>query len=144
MFIALPVWREVQSTLGRYPPECGGILGMKDHTITEFFFDYTAVHKNNAYFPCTDILNQKIIQWHSAGIQFCGMIHSHPKSDLRISQNDIFFARCIIQQNRTILNKVYFPIVSSTYDSEICSICTYTVTRTNLCAESTIITSNYL
>lgn len=69
MTITMQVWKEIRDTLGAFMPECGGILGMRNHIVTAFFFDSSPVQYDNAYFQNVDVLNQIILQWSTEKVQ---------------------------------------------------------------------------
>ena len=113
----LSVWENIRETIGTLPPEQGGILGGTFDTVTKFYFDSDAKSDSAHYYPCAKQLNFVLEDWHQAGTQFLGIIHSHQYGDMRLSAQDIAVAREIINRNSAICDHLFFPIVSSEFDS---------------------------
>ncbi len=86
--------------LGNAPIESGGILGIRDGMICSYFHDgYTAY---NEYRPDVRKLNQVILQWSKQGIEFAGIVHSHPNGCLRLSPADFDYAKMILNNDPEI------------------------------------------
>lgn len=139
MLLTKTVNSQIHETLGKLKPELGGILGSKNGVITTFYFDENSQFSNNSYYPCVATLNHQISEWSKSGILFCGVIHSHPRGDTKLSHDDILFARKIIECNISRIDKVYFPITTSTNDSDAFYIRTYVVDPNGIVEEETII-----
>ena len=94
------------------PPENGGILGGTQNIITEYYHD-NSIQKDiiAEYSPNTFHLNIKIQDWHKKGIEFYGLIHSHPSFEKTLSLADIDYIMNIM--NSIPFNEcfLYFPIV---------------------------------
>lgn len=109
----VPVYRivydEIMRTIGSIPPETGGILGMKDNCISSFYYDEYGSGTDNTYIPDFKRINDVLQMWNLSGIEFAGIIHSHP-SDMRLlSYADIRYAVQIMNEND--LSELYFPLV---------------------------------
>ncbi|WP_165067963.1 Mov34/MPN/PAD-1 family protein [Desulfovibrio sp. ZJ200] len=93
-------------------PEMGGILGINEQRIvTKYHFDSTGITTESRYTPDVEALNKVICEWAKAKIEFIGFVHSHPKSESRLSSGDITYARrikeaCMIPK---ILMVIYIP-----------------------------------
>ena len=139
MVISQNVYSQLSSTLGILQPELGGILGLRGGVVREFYFDEGNQFDCNSYFPSITNLNRQILRWSKAGARFCGVIHSHPMGNTTLSQNDISFARKIIELNNHHIGMVYFPITTSTFDNDVFSITTYAISLDEIIKEETII-----
>ncbi len=112
------VWEEIYKTLGTFPPEQGGILGGTFDTVTKFYFDSDAKRDSAHYYPSAKQLNDVLKDWYQEGTQFLGIIHSHQFGDMRLSPRDIDVAREIIGKNSSLCEHLFFPIISSEFDSK--------------------------
>ena len=112
------VWEEIYKTLGTFPPEQGGILGGTFDTVTKFYFDSDAKRDSAHYYPSAKQLNDVLKDWYQEGTQFLGIIHSHQFGDMRLSPRDIAVAREIIGKNSSLCEHLFFPIISSEFDSK--------------------------
>ena len=112
------VWEEIYKTLGTLPPEQGGILGGTFDTVTKFYFDSDAKRDSAHYYPSAKQLNDVLKDWYPEGTQFLGIIHSHQFGDMRLSPRDIAVAREIIGKNSSLCEHLFFPIISSEFDSK--------------------------
>lgn len=78
LFMSKQVFSDVSATIGNAPAETGGMLGMRNGIISDFYFDKTADVNFRQYSPdsaaCSRILNG---EWYPNGIRFCGFVHSH-------------------------------------------------------------------
>ena len=116
--IVSSVWEQIHRTLGTLPPEQGGILGGTLDTVTTFFFDADARRDSAHYYPSAKQLNVVLNDWYQEGTQFLGIIHSHQFGDMRLSPRDIDVAREIIGKNSSLCEHLFFPIISSEFDSK--------------------------
>lgn len=116
--IVSSVWEQIHRTLGTLPPEQGGILGGTLDTVTTFFFDADARRDSAHYYPSAKQLNDVLKDWYPEGTQFLGIIHSHQFGDMRLSPRDIDVAREIIGKNSSLCEHLFFPIISSEFDSK--------------------------
>ena len=121
----------IAQTIGCMPPECGGIIGMRNGVACRFFFDAKTIISPNAYYPDPELLNRTIDNWADEDIAFCGVIHSHPKKQTMLSAKDIEFARAILRYN-PLLNTIYFPIALSEYDSGAFTIIPYCISENTI------------
>ena len=109
VFITESVYREIMGTIGSVSPESGGILGLKDGVISDFCFDENPSGTGNTYIPDLARLNSALQMWHQTGVEFAGVIHSHPSDMRQLSYADIRYAMQIMNVND--LCGVYFPLV---------------------------------
>lgn len=81
------VYDQIRNTIGRRPPESGGILGSSDggKTIDRFYFDATAKVTGGTYSPDTEVINRVLAHWDAQDILLVGFVHSHPKGNVYIS-----------------------------------------------------------
>ena len=99
------VFNKICKTLKRYHYETGGIVGIDENgVISEFQFDDIQNPKMYEYWPNIKFLNRVINkEWKENNITFGGFIHSH-LHNCEISQNDIKYARSILESNTNINN----------------------------------------
>lgn len=107
------VYHEILHCFPYVPPEAGGILGCNiDGEIIAFNFDPGKPNLDRAiYTPNTQELNHQICLWASEGIQFCGIVHSHPPGQESLSKPDIEFIQQIISVMPSDLQHLFFPVV---------------------------------
>ena len=112
MKIKRKILGEIISTIGTCEPETGGILGVKDGVVCEFYFDKNADCQIGEYCPNTVDVNSKLVEWAREGISFAGIIHSHPNNLFEFSNGD---KEGIFTVVKAIPNaeKLYFPIVTN-------------------------------
>ena len=93
------VLRKMCGTICRYPAETGGILGSDDggRTVTHFHFDAAAHTTGSTYSPDISKMNQVKDAWNAAGIEFVGIVHSHPHGRATPSPEDIRYGKRIMQ-----------------------------------------------
>ena len=84
------VYDQICNTIGRHPPESGGILGSSDggKTIDRFYFDATAKVTGGTYSPDTEVINRVLAHWDTQDILLVGFVHSHPKGYAKPSEGD--------------------------------------------------------
>ena len=72
------VYDQICNTIGRRPPESGGILGSSDggKTIDRFYFDATARVTGGTYSPDTEVINRVLAHWDAQDILLVGFVHS--------------------------------------------------------------------
>lgn len=109
VLITESVYQEIMGTIGSVLPESGGILGMKDGVISDFCYDENPSGTGNTYIPDLARLNSALQMWHQTGVEFAGVIHSHPSDMRQLSYADIRYAMQIMNAND--LCEVYFPLV---------------------------------
>ena len=109
----VPVYRivydEIMRTIGSILPETGGILGMKDNSISSFYYDEYGSRTDNTYIPDFKRINDVLQMWNLSGIEFAGIIHSHPSDMRQLSYADVRYAVQIMNEND--LSELYFPLV---------------------------------
>lgn len=109
-FIDFDIYKRVVETLRAAPVESGGILGIKDNVICAYCFDDT-YNSYSEYVPNTDVLNDVIDRWHDEGIDFIGIVHSHPNSYNKPSEKDLIYLQKLVINN-DFLTRIIFPIVT--------------------------------
>lgn len=92
------------------PPESGGILGIKNGVICAFVPDNSKQESERAtYSPNIQFLNKCIEKWTDEGIEFCGIIHSHPSKQTTLSATDMEYIEEMYLNNPS-LGITYFPL----------------------------------
>lgn len=108
--------QQILSAYSSVPPEQGGILGMKNGVICEYIHDNSGLETNRAvYVPNIAFLNECIAKWADEGVEFCGMVHSHPSEQKELSSGDYEYIVKIYQFNPQ-LGILYFPIIVGDHD----------------------------
>ena len=100
------------SAFSPVPPEAGGILGSSNGCVCAFVYDPgTPDLTRNCYTPDVKFLNQIIAQWQAQGIQFCGIVHSHPPGQINLSEADLIYIQAIMDCMPEQIQELYFPII---------------------------------
>lgn len=107
--ITKDVYQEIMDTIGKYAPETGGVLGVKEGTVCQYFFDKKSIGKGETYSPDLDNINMKISEWQKDGIEYVGIIHSHPSNLKILSYADIYYAHKMMDYNG--MSNILFPLV---------------------------------
>ena len=111
MIITRQIKETVPLMFSPAPPEQGGILGMKDGVISAFVLDNSEQKTESAeYSPNTQFLNRQIEKWADEGIEFCGILHSHPSGQTTLSGSDMEYIKELYHVNLW-LEKTYFPLI---------------------------------
>ena len=126
LHITREVYAQICETLGRNPPECGGVLGSRgDGVISAFYFDWTGRSSSTGYAPDVTAINDMLIeQWMPQGILMVGIVHSHANGNIVPSCGDISYGIRILQALDTV-DRFYLPIV--TMDKEQIRMDWYTI-----------------
>ncbi|MBN2642800.1 MAG: hypothetical protein JXR78_14195 [Victivallales bacterium] len=100
--ISHKVCKEIMLTVGKRPPESGGILlgpvGTND--ITDFFFDSGGTCTNATYSPdCKTLKHIMKEQWLPANLDMKGFVHSHPGSFDCLSAGDLVYIGRLLEIN---------------------------------------------
>lgn len=97
---------------------------MKDGIVCSYEHDSSVqLQKQAIYEPNVSFLNQCIDKWADDGIQFCGIVHSHPDGQDTLSSGDIEYIDNLYKANPE-LKKTFFPLVLNG-----CDIIVYAVER---------------
>lgn len=106
------VYDQICNTIGRRPPESGGILGSSDggKTIDRFYFDATAKVTGGTYSPDTEVINRVLAHWDTQDILLVGFVHSHPKGYAKPSEGDYRYVKAIMSA-LNITDDFFMPIV---------------------------------
>lgn len=84
----------------------------RGRTITHFVYDTSSPCLDSAvYIPNTTFMNLRIAEFAAQGIQFCGIVHSHPPKQDTLSAEDIKYIRKVLAAMPTSVDKLYFPIM---------------------------------
>lgn len=112
--VSKSVYVQIVNTLGKFSPECGGVLGAGDDgIITEFFFDETGKSTPTGYTPDVAAINDMLINdWMPRGILMSGIVHSHSNRNTVPSCGDIGYGIRILQALDTV-DRFYLPIVTT-------------------------------
>lgn len=111
MKIERKIFEEIKEKLAASPFESGGLLGKRDDKIVIFLFDNTKNDKRNFYVPNISKFNEELIRWASEGIEFAGIVHSHPNGCNLLSYSDIKYIKDLANCAKDI-ECLYFPIVT--------------------------------
>lgn len=126
MIITRQIKETVPLMFSPAPPEQGGILGMKDGVISAFVLDNSEQKTESAeYSPNTQFLNRQIEKWADEGIEFCGILHSHPSGQTTLSGSDMEYIKELYHVNPW-LEKTYFPLII-----DGCDMIVYAVEKSN-------------
>lgn len=102
----------LRSAFSPVPPEAGGILGSTNGCICAFVYDRgTPDITRNCYTPNVDFLNQVIAQWQTQSITFCGIVHSHPAGQQKLSEADLSYIQTILDCMPEQIDALHFPII---------------------------------
>ena len=107
--ISQQVYQEIIDTIGASSIESGGVLAMKGHTISDYYFDVHAGVGNRFYRPSTYQITQQVNQWLREGQTFGGFVHSHPAPYIHLSAMDIVAAEKTAITNQ--LPAVYMAVL---------------------------------
>lgn len=108
--------QQILSAYSTVPPEQGGILGMKNGVICEYIHDNSGLETNRAvYVPNIAFLNECIAKWADEGVEFCGMVHSHPSEQKELSSGDYEYIEKIYQLNPQ-LGISFFPLIVGVHE----------------------------
>lgn len=107
------VYRQISETIGKFPPECGGILGARESgLITEYYFDVSGTCSPKGYAPDVQRINEILINdWNPRGVIMVGIVHSHANGVIVPSCGDINYGIRILQALDTV-DEFYLPIVT--------------------------------
>ena len=122
--ISEDVITQIRNTIGKLPPECGGVLGASEAgIITEFFFDAKGVGSSNGYAPDVQSINEMLVNdWMPRGILMVGIVHSHANGVAVPSCGDVGYGVRILQALDTV-DRFYLPIVTTTEDGQFLLTC---------------------
>lgn len=94
------------------PPESGGILGIKNSVVCEYYHDSSSrIGERALYVLDVDTLNLKIDVWQKSGIEFAGIIHSHMLGQNTLSSGDIEYIKQVFNNIPECVDELYFPII---------------------------------
>lgn len=102
MRMAKTAYRHMHCSLGRRPPEAGGLLlGPIGCTlVTHFHFDDSAVCTGLTYTPNHIALGRLMKErWLPAGLDMKGAAHSHPSGLARLSHGDLAYIARLLTAN---------------------------------------------
>jgi proteasome lid subunit RPN8/RPN11 len=111
---SLAVFESIRKTIGKLPPESGGMLcgDPKNDSITYFYFDREAECSSVGYSPDAITLNRLLKKLNDEGLRLKGFIHSHPPGFDSPSGGDKFYAGKFFAANPD-LPRLVIPIVDS-------------------------------
>lgn len=99
IYIHANVITRIKQTICKYDAESGGVLASDSKgRIVDFYFDYGAGTGNISYVPCVSAINCVVnSHWYPLGLDFRGIIHSHPlNTPFSPSKKDILAAEAIL------------------------------------------------
>ena len=110
MIITQAVYNKIDSTIGSLTPECYGVLGRKNDVVTEYIFCGSS-HEKLCLIDA-QFINSRIADWEDLGIQFAGIVHSHPYRGGYLSAGDKRYIMKLAEINNQLLRdyQLYFPI----------------------------------
>lgn len=113
LMLSKGVYLQILDTIGKHPPECGGVLGAREgEVVTEFYFDECGNSSANGYVPNVQMINEMLIHdWMPRGILMVGIVHSHSNGISVPSCGDVNYGIRILQALDTV-NEFYLPIVT--------------------------------
>ena len=112
MIITQNVYKKILTAYPVPPPEQGGILGIKDGIVCEYFHDGSRGNTHRAvYEPDTELLNRVIGNWADNGICFAGIVHSHIAGQETLSADDSEYINVIFNAMPEDITELYFPII---------------------------------
>ncbi len=112
MFIEAEIHNRLLNAFPAVPPEAGAIIGSVDGIICAFAYDEGASRSDRAiYSPNVDSLNRIIEEWAIRGIEFCGIVHSHPSDQRSLSESDRQYIVHIMQAMPPSVGQLFFPLV---------------------------------
>lgn len=112
MIIKEKVYKKIINSFKPFPPETGGILGGHNRIITNFEADKGVINSNEfCYYPNTERLNNILAKWGEIGINFYGIIHSHPHNQQTLSNGDLQYIKTILTHMTKSFSWLYFPLV---------------------------------
>lgn len=123
------IFQKIKETIGSLSPETGGIIGICDNIICEFYFDNTAYSNADCYIPNDVVINEVLEEWALNNVQFYGIVHSHPYGQTKLSYNDIIYARQILDLISNTYASIYFPIIQSEFDGKPFEVYSYVIKK---------------
>lgn len=112
MRINKSVFCEILASFPSVPPECGGILGQKNGIICAYLHDRKWQSTESAiYVPDVDWMNRCIQEWAFTGIEFAGIVHSHPLDCNTLSEADRAYICQIMTAIPAHIMELFFPIL---------------------------------
>lgn len=112
--ISRNVYLQIIDTIGKRPPECGGVLGAHENgNTTEFFFDEHGLSTPNGYTPDVQSINEMLVNdWMPRNILMVGIVHSHSNGIAVPSCGDVAYGIRILNALDTV-DRFYLPIVTT-------------------------------
>ena len=116
------VFDEITKTIGKFPAETGGILGMRGNKIDRFFFDETPNGGTKlSYTPNHAAINKVLSEtWTPTNTIYMGAVHSHPTGLISPSFGDKYYAQQLLGHIMKNFKEgkpyFYIPIVQSSGD----------------------------
>lgn len=112
---SLSVFESIRETIGKLPPESGGMVceDLKTGVISRYYFDAMAQCTDSGYSPDTESLNGILAELDEKKIRLCGFPHSHPPGWPEPSNGDEEYAAKILAANPH-LPRLVIPIIDST------------------------------
>ena len=112
MVISSSTYQKIMSSYPIVPPENGGIIGGINGIVNVYYHDSTEQNQVKAvYSPNVELLNKIINGWSQSGIDFMGIVHSHPMTQKDLSSSDIDYISHILATVPNKFNHLYFPIL---------------------------------
>ena len=112
------LFQAIQDTIGKLPPESGGMFGGSFETgfVNCFHFDDRGKTSCSTYSPDASSLNLVLEKWNAKGDRLMGYPHSHPHTCPSPSGGDEVYAAKILATNKS-LPYLLIPIVITAADT---------------------------
>ena len=112
MIIQENTHKKIINSFTPFIPEIGGILGGNDRIIYKFELDKGLGYERNfCYYPNPRRLNNILTEWCKNGIEFYGIIHSHPHNQYTLSNGDLRYISTILEYMPKSIPWLYFPLI---------------------------------
>ena len=113
------VFQAIRDTIGKLPPESGGMLGgcFDSGLVSIFYFDALGKTTGSTYSPDTNTLNEVLEVWNQRGLRSMAYPHSHPHACPNPSRGDEIYAAKILAANES-LPFLLIPIVLPATDGQ--------------------------
>lgn len=106
------VYRKIMKSFPEVPPENGGILGIRDGIVCQYYHDKSnQILENAIYVPDIRWMNWCIQEWEDKQISFGGIVHSHMPGQKTLSNSDKKYIKQIINGMPGYIKELYFPII---------------------------------
>ncbi len=128
---------QILAAIGKVEAESGGIFSYdKEKKIVDFYFDIEAGSGQLSYIPTVKAISRQVNHvWHMKGLEFAGIVHSHPekakpnpsKADIKMAKkimdcNQLAEIILIVVQNKKLFTWIVFWDENGTLEIESCTL----------------------